>query len=113
MELSRCARFANKRPDGEVTYRLNRLQAPRPTGDDYIVTLNPDERIAPNGCLREMSYDASRSTPTDSVDAQCAPTDAVERRPDRLLPALYHGWGFHEDGCVSGDRAAWRCGVPW
>jgi uncharacterized protein len=40
-----------------------------------------------------------------------------------LLPALnddrlafagaYHGWGFHEDGCASGVRAAQALGVSW
>jgi predicted NAD/FAD-binding protein len=41
----------------------------------------------------------------------------------RRLPALntgrtafggaYHGWGFHEDGCASGARAAAALGVRW
>jgi uncharacterized protein len=41
----------------------------------------------------------------------------------RLLPTLgtartayagaYHGWGFHEDGCAAGVRAAAAFGVSW
>jgi uncharacterized protein len=25
----------------------------------------------------------------------------------------YHGWGFHEDGCAAGVRAAAALGVAW
>jgi predicted NAD/FAD-binding protein len=25
----------------------------------------------------------------------------------------YHGWGFHEDGCAAGVRAAAALGVRW
>jgi len=57
-----------------------------------------------------MTYSHPMYT-TESVAAQ------------RLLPTLnddkvafagaYHGWGFHEDGAVSGLRAARHLGADW
>ena len=109
--LSGCAL-----PDGpsadegvQVSYWLNRLQSiDEPV--DYLVTLNPGPRVAPDRVLRRMAYEHPIYTPT-SVAAQ------------RRLPSLntariafagaYHGWGFHEDGCASGARAAAALGVRW
>jgi uncharacterized protein len=92
-----------------VSYHMNRLQ--RLSGDtDYVVTLNPDGRIPPGAALATMHYEHPVYT-VESVAAQ------------RRLPGLtsattafagaYHGWGFHEDGCVSGVRAAEAFGVTW
>lgn len=91
-----------------VTYHMNRLMTlSEPV--DYLVTLN-NEEIDPNAVLASAVYE--HPIPDESsVAAQ------------RLLPELtsdtttyagaYHGWGFHEDGCLSGVRAAAAFGVRW
>lgn len=92
-----------------VSYDMNRLMRLR-TPKPYVVTLNATDRVAPDTVLARMTYSHPVYT-SESVAAQ------------RLLPALatdrtvyagaYHGWGFHEDGCVSGVRAAAAFGVGW
>jgi predicted NAD/FAD-binding protein len=95
--------------DVQVSYWMNRLQAlDEPL--DYLVTLNAGDRIDPGTVLRRMLYEHPVYTPS-SVAAQ------------RRLPALntgrtafagaYHGWGFHEDGCAAGVRAAATFGTGW
>lgn len=92
-----------------VTYdisRLMRLDEPR----RYLVTLGATDRPAAGSVVARMSYAHPVFTPA-SVAAQ------------RMLPRLdtgrtafagaYHGWGFHEDGCASGVRAAAALGVAW
>lgn len=92
-----------------VSYHMNRLQ--RLAGPvDYLVTLNGADRIDPSTVLAKMIYRHPVYT-RDSVAAQ------------RRLPTLntattvyagaYHGWGFHEDGCAAGVRAAATFGVTW
>jgi uncharacterized protein len=95
--------------DVQVSYWMNRLQdLDEPL--DYLVTLNAAERVDPDTVLRRMVYEHPVYTPA-SVAAQ------------RRLPGLntgrtafagaYHGWGFHEDGCASGVRAAAAFGAAW
>ncbi|WP_414938097.1 NAD(P)/FAD-dependent oxidoreductase [Amycolatopsis sp. cmx-11-51] len=93
----------------QVSYDMNRLmRLDEPTG--YVVTLNPGTAPDDGSVLAKMTYEHPVYTP-DSVAAQ------------RRLPELdddtvafagaYHGWGFHEDGCASGVRAAENFGVRW
>jgi predicted NAD/FAD-binding protein len=92
-----------------VSYYLNRLhRLAGPT--DYLVTLNALDQVRPGTVIDRMSYAHPLYTPR-SVAAQ-------RRLPDLNSPALayagaYHGWGFHEDGCQSGVRAARALGVRW
>ncbi|HEY3478336.1 MAG TPA: amine oxidase, partial [Streptomyces sp.] len=68
------------------------------------------DMVAPEQVLARMVYEHPVYTP-ESVAAQ-------EHLP-RLATAVtayagaYHGWGFHEDGCRSGVRAAAALGVRW
>lgn len=93
----------------QVSYDMNRLmRLDEPTG--YVVTLNPGEGTGTGGLVAKMRYEHPVYTP-EAVAAQ------------RRLPELndgviayagaYHGWGFHEDGCASGARAAETLGVTW
>jgi predicted NAD/FAD-binding protein len=93
----------------QVSYDMNRLmRLEEPTG--YVVTLNPGPGPGPDRPVAKMRYEHPVYTP-ESLAAQ------------RRLPELndgvvayagaYHGWGFHEDGCASGARAAESLGVIW
>ncbi|MEW2545821.1 FAD-dependent oxidoreductase [Streptomyces sp. NPDC047002] len=92
-----------------ISYDMNRLQrldAP----ERYVVTLNGAGQVDDRQIVARMDYEHPVYT-QESVAAQ------------RLLPGLnsgvtayagaYHGWGFHEDGCRSGVRAAASLGVVW
>jgi uncharacterized protein len=90
-----------------VSYDMNRLQR-LAEPDDHVVTLNGAGRVDPARVLARMRYEHPVYT-RQSVAAQ------------RRLPELndgtlafagaYHGWGFHEDGCAAGVRAAASLGV--
>ena len=105
--LEACSTTA---PMVAVTYHLNRLQALDEPAQ-YCVTLNQTGRIAQDAEISRIVYEHPVYT-LDSLAAQ------------RRLPTLsgvnntafcgaYHGWGFHEDGCVSGVRAALALGCAW
>ncbi|WP_344411978.1 NAD(P)/FAD-dependent oxidoreductase [Pseudonocardia ailaonensis] len=91
-----------------VSYDMNRLQ--RIDGAPYVVTLNGAAQVDDATVIAKMTYEHPIYTP-ESVAAQ------------RNLPALntgvtafagaYHGWGFHEDGCAAGVRAAESLGTTW
>ncbi|QIQ05638.1 NAD(P)/FAD-dependent oxidoreductase [Streptomyces liangshanensis] len=86
--------------------RLQRLDAP----ETYVVTLNGAEHVDQERVIASMVYEHPVYT-TESVTAQ-------ERLPALSGPVTafagaYHGWGFHEDGCRSGVRAAAALGVTW
>jgi predicted NAD/FAD-binding protein len=93
-----------------VTYHLNRLQAlDEPV--EYCVTLNQSGRIAPNSEIARIVYEHPVYT-IDSLDAQWRlPT--LSGVNNTAFCGAYHGWGFHEDGCVSGVRAALALGCAW
>ena len=77
---------------------------------DYVVTLNGTGRVAESSVIAKMSYEHPVFTP-ESVAAQRRLPD-INDEPLAFAGA-YHGWGFHEDGCAAGVRAAASLGVPW
>jgi predicted NAD/FAD-binding protein len=93
----------------QVSYWMNRLQAlDEPV--DYLVTLGAGARIDPARVLDRMVYEHPVYTPV-SVAAQRRLPELTTGRT--AFAGAYHGWGFHEDGCASGARAAAALGVRW
>ncbi|GAA4005299.1 FAD-dependent oxidoreductase [Allokutzneria multivorans] len=92
-----------------VSYHMNRLMR-LSEPEDYVVTLNASTRIAEESVIAKMVYEHPIYTP-ESVAAQAElPSLATGRT---AFAGAYHGWGFHEDGCASGVRAAEAFGVGW
>jgi uncharacterized protein len=90
-----------------VTYHMNRLQALR-ADREFCVTLNKSEAIDPESVIRTMNYDHPVYTPAGL---------AAQRRWDQVSGVrrthycgAYWGYGFHEDGVVSGLRVCERFG---
>jgi len=93
----------------QVSYWMNELQRlEEPV--DYLVTLNASTRIDAASVLRRMVYEHPVYTP-ESVAAQRRLPELTTGRT--AFAGAYHGWGFHEDGCASGVRAAEAFGVRW
>jgi uncharacterized protein len=92
-----------------MSYHLNRLmRLDEPLS--YLVTLNGSGRVADSSVIEQMSYAHPIFTP-ESVAAQ-------RRLPEIndgtvAFAGAYHGWGFHEDGCAAGVRAAASLGASW
>ncbi|MFJ6793766.1 NAD(P)/FAD-dependent oxidoreductase [Streptomyces sp. NPDC091268] len=92
-----------------VSYDMRRLQR-LPEGADYVVTLGGEDGIAADRVVERMVYEHPVYTPA-SVAAQ----SRLPRLNDGVTAyaGAWHGWGFHEDGCRSGARAARSLGVRW
>jgi predicted NAD/FAD-binding protein len=92
-----------------ISYDLNRLmRLDEPEG--YVVTLNPRTGLAAGSIVAKMVYEHPVHTP-GSVAAQRKLADLNDGVV--AFAGAYHGWGFHEDGCSSGLRAAESFGVTW
>jgi uncharacterized protein len=101
---------STSQPLVHVTYHLNRLQALREPVD-YCVTLNQTTRIGAGHELRRMTYEHPVYTHASLAAQGRLPSLQGERHT--YYCGAYHGWGFHEDGCVSGLRAALAIGCAW
>ena len=88
-----------------VTYWMNNLQRLR-TKRDYFVTLNRGEEIDPAQVIQRLTYDHPTYTRA-GVAAQARHAEISGVRRTHYCGA-YWGWGFHEDGVVSGLRVAER-----
>lgn len=92
-----------------VSYHMNTLQ--RLSSDsDFVVTLGRTGDIDPSRVLARTTYAHPIYTP-ESLAAQGRLPQLFTKR--LAYAGAYHGWGFHEDGCRSGVRAAEHLGVSW
>ncbi|HSU45328.1 MAG TPA: FAD-dependent oxidoreductase [Arthrobacter sp.] len=100
------------RPDKVlVSYDLTRLQRLSPLdGKPYLVSLGESELIADTAVLERMVYEHPQYTP-ESLQAQQAIAALGNSRI--AYAGAYLGWGFHEDGALSGVRAAEKLGRTW
>ena len=93
-----------------MTYYLNRLQA-LDEPEHYCVTLNRTSEIREDRVIARMAYDHPLTT-LESLAVQ-ADLPILSGTRDTAYCGAYHGFGFHEDGLVSGIRAARALGVAW
>ncbi|WP_394938111.1 NAD(P)/FAD-dependent oxidoreductase [Psychromicrobium sp. YIM B11713] len=93
-----------------VSYDLSRLQSLDHNAGRLVVSLGESGRIADSAVIEKMIYHHPQYSP-DSLAAQTRlPEICTERM---VFAGAYHGWGFHEDGALSGWRAAQRLGGQW
>jgi predicted NAD/FAD-binding protein len=91
-----------------LTYHLNRLQG-LDEDREYLVTLNPGRKPAPETVIRRMTY-THPSYNRDSVSTQTELPRLNGRQRTHFCGA-YFGNGFHEDGLVSAIAVADDLGV--
>ena len=91
-----------------VTYHMNRLQS-LGSAEEFCLTLNRTEAIDPTKIIRTIQY-AHPVYTRAGVRAQERVDEISGRRRTHYCGA-YWGWGFHEDGVVSGVRVAREIGA--
>jgi predicted NAD/FAD-binding protein len=94
--------FAKPRRRTTVTYYMNHLQRLN-CAEDYCVSLNVSDLVDPAKIIRRIDY-AHPIFTRDSVAAQ-ARWPELSSSPRTRYAGAHWGWGFHEDGVVSGLRA--------
>jgi predicted NAD/FAD-binding protein len=93
-----------------ITYSLNRLQRlDEPV--EYCVTLNRSREVREDHVIEHIVYEHPRYT-VASLRAQ-AELPTLTGVAHTAYCGAYHGFGFHEDGLVSGLAAARALGVEW
>ena len=93
------------RPPGRttVTYHMNTLQSLR-SSEQLCVTLNRTEAIDPDRVLGRFAY--AHPVYTSAGCARRRRHGEISGRNRTHFCGAYWGWGFHEDGVVSGERVA-------
>lgn len=92
-----------------VSYDMNRLQR-LDVPERYVVTLNGAAKVDESTVIAKMRYQHPVYTP-EVIAAQ--KKLAVMSGGSTVFAGAHLGWGFHEDGCLSGVKAAQQLGVAW
>lgn len=92
-----------------LTYHMNRLQ-PLETGTDWFVSLHPGDRVDPALAAARLDYEHP-AYDAAAVAAQARWNEVSGPNRTHFCGA-YWGYGFHEDGLVSGYRVADSLGAP-
>jgi predicted NAD/FAD-binding protein len=100
--------LATPQPAAAVTYDMNRLQSLH-SAQQFCVTLNRTSAIDPAKVIRTIGYAHPVYTPA-GIDAQQRVEDISGHNRTHFCGA-YWGWGFHEDGVLSGLRVARQFGA--
>ncbi len=93
-----------------VTYWMNKLQRLH-SRQNYFVTLNRGDEIDPAKTIRTISYDHPVYT-KEGVAAQSRHAEISGPAHLTHYVGAYWGWGFHEDGVVSAQRACESISTP-
>ena len=91
-----------------VTYHMNRLQTLR-AERELCVTLNRTEAVDPDKVIRTIPY--AHPVYTAAGHAAQARHAEISGQNRTHYCGAYWGWGFHEDGVVSGERVARALGA--
>ncbi|TDT14497.1 putative NAD/FAD-binding protein [Ilumatobacter fluminis] len=102
-------RSADQR-EATLTYDMTALQH-LPGSNRYLVSLNSDDHIDPSKVLRSFEY-SHPVFDADAIEAQRR-FDEVDGADRVHFCGAWWGYGFHEDGMVSGLRVCHRIGVDW
>jgi predicted NAD/FAD-binding protein len=93
-----------------MTYFLDRLQRLE-GGKQFCVTLNQTSEIHPAKLIRTIGFEHPQVT-FETVAAQTR-LHVLNGQRRTAFAGAWQGFGFHEDGLVSGLRAAEAFGVTW
>jgi predicted NAD/FAD-binding protein len=97
-----------------LTYNMNILQAlPVPKYGDVLVTLNP--QTPPSTALTQATYEYRHPLYNARMVAAQEKLEQIQGKKGVWFAGAWTGYGFHEDGFVSGMGVGLRLGgsVPW
>lgn len=97
-----------RKPLINMSYYMNRLQRLK-TAKNYFVTLNGDTLIESNQRIKSIVFDHPCYT-FDSLSTHNE-IDAINGKNRIFYCGAYCGYGFHEDGALSGLAVARKLGV--